>query len=319
MSPVFRLYRAAQYGRVFRQPGALRILSRFPKLELSVLEGGRDGKPVVIKGTDVDPTLPHSQFLLRGSNFVRRLTTEAGARFLPLPDGVLLEVDGVKLKLQDWEELLIAAEVFAEGIYNLQFQGDFVLLDVGMNVATTSLFFARQGNCQSVYAFELFPKTVAKAQVNLALNPQWVAKIQVEPSGLAARQYSSELDYFEEYKGSVGINGIPVYVTADPSSLRHEKVRVNFLAAADALTSIHAKHPGTPLVCKMDCEGAEYEILEDLASKKLLGLVRHFMIEWHSKGAAPLERLLVENGFSVLAFSPRSSSYGMIYAWQSSP
>jgi FkbM family methyltransferase len=315
MAPVFRLYRAAQYLKITRHPGPLRILSKFPKLDLSVLEARGDGR-VVIKGTDIDPTSTHCQFMLRGSDCVRRLMEEANATLKCLPDGVMMEAGGVRLKLETWEELFIATEIFAEGIYNLQFPDEFVLIDIGLNVGTASLFFAAKPSCQAIYAFEPFPRTIEKARVNFSLNPPLAKKITAVCEGVAARNFSAELDYFEEYKGSVGINGLPDYVTDNPASLKREKVGVQFTACAEVFAETVRNHPNTNLVCKIDCEGAEYEIVDNLAVNGLLTAVDYFMIEWHRNGAAPLEQSLAQSGFTLLSLSPRTSTFGMLYAWR---
>jgi FkbM family methyltransferase len=315
LTSAFRLYRAAQYTKVVKRPSALWVLSQFPKLDCSVFQAGSDGAKVLIKGSDIDPTLSRHQFLLRGSDLVRRLVTEANASFKSLPDGVLLDTGEVKLKLQTWEELFIAAEVFAGGIYNLKLGLPFVLIDVGMNVGTTALFFARLPDCQAVYGFEPFPKTVEKARANLALNPAYAPKVQLTPRGLAARSFSTELDYFEEYKGSVGMNGLPNYITTRPESLHKERAQVSFLACSEVIRDIVEKHKQVKIVCKLDCEGAEYEIIESLEKTRVLPRVDYLMIEWHRRGAAALEQSLARQGFSLVSFSPNTPSHNMLYAW----
>lgn len=302
--------------KLSKRLSALRVLSRFPKLDTSLLEPGQDRSRIFIKGTEVEATAKHCQFLLRGTDQVRRLVREAKASLKPMTDGVLLEVGAVKLKLQCWEELFIATEIFAEGVYNLLLQCPFALMDIGMNVGTTSLFFAGKTGCQAIYAFEPFPKTIEKARVNLSLNPGLAEKIHVTAKGVAARQFSTELDYVEEYKGSIGLHGLPGHLRTNAAALRHEKVRVDFVSCTDAFAEFVRHHPSTTLVCKMDCEGAEYEILETLARARLLSRIGYFMIEWHEQGAAPIESLLAENGFCLLSFSPHAATYGMMYAWQ---
>jgi FkbM family methyltransferase len=259
---------------------------------------------------------PGREFLLRGSEQVVRLLSEVGAGFSALPDGVLLEVNGVKLKLVTWEELFIAAEVFCDGIYNLNINEPFVFIDVGMNVGTTSLFFARQTACRVVHAFELFPKTAARARTNLELNPEITAKIEITTKGLAAKPSSAELDYNEEYKGSIGRDGLPEYARPQSESIRYEKARVEFVSCAEAFANIATRHSDLPLVCKLDCEGAEYEILDALDASGQLRQIECFMIEWHRKGSASIEALLQKNGFAHLSFNPKAPNHGMIYAWK---
>jgi FkbM family methyltransferase len=315
-SAAFRTYRKLQYRALTKNSAALRVLCDYPRLALSAFEASTGGG-IQVRNSDVDPTLESNRFLLRGSDCVERLLNQAEARFSQAQDGVLLETNGVRLKLQDWEELFIASEVFAEGIYNLKRNHSFVLLDVGMNVGTTSLFFARQPACEQVYSFELFPQTAAKARENLSLNPSLAPKINVSVKGLAARAYKADLDYVPEYKGSVGMHGLPAYVSGE--GLKHERVEVEFLDCAQVVQTISSAHPHTDLVCKLDCEGAEYEILTALSAQGLISRFSAFLVEWHVKGAAPIEQILLSHGFEVLSFAPAAPTHSMLYAWGRDP
>ena len=55
---------------------------------------------------------------------------------------------------------------------------------------------------------------------------------------------------------------------------------------------------------KMDCEGAEYKIVERLRDCNLLYELSFLMVEWHNtvEGAdsSDLTRILMENGFGVV-------------------
>ena len=65
----------------------------------------------------------------------------------------------------------------------------------------------------------------------------------------------------------------------------------------------------------MDCEGAEYEVLEDLSATGTLKNVDLIMIEWHDKGAQIIEELLINSGFNFFARDLGSIS-GLIYAYK---
>ncbi len=310
-SAILRTYRWLKYRKLTKNPSVLRVMSEFHRVNLAAFEASASGG-IVIKGSKVDPCARDRRFLLGGSDSVDRLLAWAQARFSNLPDGVLLEVGGVSLKLQSNEELLIASEVFAERIYNLKRNIPFVLIDVGMNVATTSLFFAAQASCIRVHGFELFPRTAEKARENIALNPALAPKITTTEKGWAARSFKSELEYVPEFKGSLGIHGLASYLQ-DSGALKRERVAVELLDCAEALVAIMAEHPEAELVCKLDCEGSEYEIVEALNARGLLARISAFMIEWHVKGAAPLEHVLLANGFELLSFSPGGPTHSMLY------
>ena len=51
----------------------------------------------------------------------------------------------------------------------------------------------------------------------------------------------------------------------------------------------------------MDCEGAEYEIFENLSESNLLGKIDVLIIEWHDKGAKSIENTLLKFGFNVFS------------------
>jgi hypothetical protein len=82
---------------------------------------------------------------------------------------------------------------------------------------------------------------------------------------------------------------------------------------------IFSKHPSEELFLKLDCEGAEYEILQKLHESGLLPKIKVVIIEWHFKGYESLEKLLGANGFTSVVFprpTPTISDMGMIYAFK---
>ena len=77
---------------------------------------------------------------------------------------------------------------------------------------------------------------------------------------------------------------------------------------------------GLEIVVKMDCEGSEFPIFEDLEVRGLIGKIRIFMIEWHKwwshdKTGFDLVRPLLANGFDILDQTNVANPHaGMIYA-----
>ena len=66
---------------------------------------------------------------------------------------------------------------------------------------------------------------------------------------------------------------------------------------------------------KMDCEGAEYEIINNLSESGLLKYVCVLMAEWHDAGSDPLTQVLLRNGFVVIESRESSDKRaGMICA-----
>jgi hypothetical protein len=69
-------------------------------------------------------------------------------------------------------------------------------------------------------------------------------------------------------------------------------------------------------IAKIDCEGAEYEILDALKEADLLSYFDVFMIEWHLLGASDLIHTLSENGFVIFSPQPTQTKVGMVYAFK---
>jgi hypothetical protein len=71
-------------------------------------------------------------------------------------------------------------------------------------------------------------------------------------------------------------------------------------------------------VAKIDCEGAEYEIIDSLYHSGKLNAIEAIMMEWHRDGPDHLLRVLTNAGFTVLSCSTSDvARQGMIYALRS--
>ena len=73
--------------------------------------------------------------------FIKNLKEKKNAKFYFNHD-FKVEIDNFQFFINSWEEMLILNEIFIEGIYNISFNEDFTLFDIGLNVGFTSLFFA---------------------------------------------------------------------------------------------------------------------------------------------------------------------------------
>jgi hypothetical protein len=115
--------------------------------------------------------------------------------------------------------------------------------------------------------------------------------------------------------GRMGLFGIPADVSAS-SDRRTERVTVkDVVSVFDQATTAH---PNRAVYVKVDCEGAEYEILTRLHESNRLKDVQVLAIEWHRKAAdhdpVRLEAMLGEAGFKVICNGAQSADAGMIYA-----
>jgi FkbM family methyltransferase len=227
---------------------------------------------------------------------------------------VIVHVSGLNFNASAWEELYILNEVFVDGVYNYHCGCDYILIDIGMNVATTSLFFASKSNCLEVFAFEPFKDTISCAEKNIQLNPLCADKIRISNVALGFPARTIDVDYAPKYKGSVGIRGTGSHINDKglmvPTKMVVEDVAAHFSAILNSKS--------VDVLVKMDCEGAEYEIMARLQDTGLLidTKIKCFMIEWHYDGPTGLVDILIRNGFQVISLKPTDDTIGMLYAFR---
>lgn len=263
------------------------------------------------------------EFILGGYHDAASLAA-AGARFSPDSEGdredgrgpedgrgqVRVEVGGLRFIVQTAEELYILNEIFVNGIYNLRTAEQVVVWDIGMNVGIASLYFASRPEVAHVVAYEPFAPTYRQALKNIGLNTGAGRKITPFNVGIGDSERSVRVAYRYDIKGSVGINGLPADAGEDGAA----QERLDMRPAAAVLEELAAAHPGLGIIAKVDCEGAEYEIIRSLADADSLTRIQAFLIEWHTHGPGEIVGLLADAGFTTLSLLPQSAGTGMIYA-----
>ena len=239
-----------------------------------------------------------------------------GARFFSsFEDGqeqVRVEVGGLIFIVETAEEIYILREIFVDGVYNFVAAEQVVVWDIGMNVGLASLYFAARPEVIRVVSYEPFAPTYRQAQKNISLNPEAARKITAVNMGVGDSERTLRVDYQYEIKGSIGIHGLPA--SAPRHGLMQEQLTLR--PAAEIVDDLTAAYPNRDILAKIDCEGAEYEILRSLAAAQKLTHIRAYLIEWHVQGPDEILSLLNDAGFTTLSLLPHSSGTGMIYAVQ---
>jgi len=225
---------------------------------------------------------------------------------------LIVSYESINFNIENVEEINILHEIYLGGDYNLITNKEFVFLDIGMNVGFTSLYFANNKNCIQVHGFEPFPDTASKCNNNLLNNPLLAKKISLNNFGLSNFSGEVEVDYIPSVRGSIGINN-PEWVNNLPSSLKQKKkIQIKSASVLKNYLSLDTKE----VVCKIDCEGSEYEIIDKLIECNIIKDIGTFLIEWHYKGPDYISSKLSQEGFSVLSLRPKSPNIGMIYAFR---
>jgi len=273
---------------------------------------------VYLSDFDVHVGTEHD-FFVRGRHDARALK-RAGAHYSRDEDGRLLcEVEGITIVLRTIQDMWILNDVIVKGQYDVALAEPAVIWDIGMNVGIASLCFAARG-AAAVVGYEPIAPTFTRALENLALNPSLVGLITPINVGVGGSCRTEMVDYCDELHASVGLAG----AVGDPS-LRHDVlklpaeavIRKESLHMEDApsiLGAIRSSHPGLPVIAKVDCEGAEYEIIEALRRSGDLQTLHALIIEWHNRGPEPLRRCLIDAGFTVLTPDREGDTWGRLYA-----
>ncbi|KQB44215.1 Methyltransferase, FkbM family [Flavobacterium daejeonense] len=234
---------------------------------------------------------------------------------------LIVEEDGVPFKVSfeelffyvnTREEAFILKELLKDNDYDFTISDDVVVVDIGMNVGFTSLFFSKKENVKKIYSFEPVLETYEFALKNLELNSKIANKISAYNFGIGGNNYETEFIFSTEYKGSVGVRGLKSW------NIRIAKdrtiVKVQIKDASEVLTPIFDNHKEVFFVCKLDCEGAEYEILENIEKTGVIKKVNLLIIEYHDKGFITLRDILSRNGFVVI-IKKTANHLGIIYAF----
>ncbi|RWZ88328.1 MAG: FkbM family methyltransferase [Hydrotalea sp. AMD] len=272
-------------------------------------------KQLYLKRLKVSVHKDKNLFVLNGYNLIINLIEKCNAQIISSDDGLLIKIDNLKFNINYWDELNILKEVFVDGIYNYVINENMSLIDIGMNVAITSLFFAKNDKIEKIYAFEPFPKTFNYAIKNIELNNHLAHKIIPRNYGLDKENQFLDVKYIVENKGSVGVKGIPKDLLATyKSNIQIERIELR--SGLNEIKTILNENPYSNFIAKIDCEGSEYVIIDELHEKKVLRRIKVFIIEWHEKGPSQIIKTLNVNGFDVFSFGDCNKDVGMIYAFR---
>lgn len=299
--------------RIRRNPRLLKALGRNWELAASRLkdryptevEFGRDGIHFPRSGLRLVKNEEH--FIFRGMPYLQKIQSNVEDFFVEsTPDKrLLLRVDGVNFIIESKTDLFIISEIFADRVYDFSSRETSVVFDIGMNVGIASLFFARQSSVQKVIGFEPVDETVEQACKNFNLNPELRPKIEFHNVGLSRYEETKEFRYDPTDKGSFGYVGNERLT----NSTRTKKVK---LAAVG--TILRERYESVTCGCrvmKMDCEGAEIEIIPELIRCDIKPEI--LMLEWHLGSGFEIACKLGHWGYKVFN-RPFGRTSGIIYA-----
>jgi FkbM family methyltransferase len=191
--------------------------------------------------------------------------------------------------------------IFYEKDYDFLPAKDRVVIDIGANIADSSIYFA-MGGAKKVIALEPFPKNFEIAQKNITLNG-FTDKIELLNAGCCGGQ-SKDMILDASAKG-VGCQSMQ-------SSLGSN---IHFYTLRELIDKYNID---SHAVLKLDCEGCEYDIILS-NDRTTLDKFSHIQIEYHH-GFRDLKKHLIGASFAVSQTNPKYENgmeIGWIYATKS--
>ncbi|MDX6689288.1 MAG: hypothetical protein QOG15_745 [Solirubrobacteraceae bacterium] len=180
------------------------------------------------------------------------------------------------------------------------------VVDIGANIGVFSVWAARRLGAFRIVALEPSPVMAKELLLNLARNRiQGACVLQVAVGG-------GRRDAVLYRRGAEVMNTLFQGDRYGSAFTAGHTVRVITLDDVFELYDIDCCD-----LLKLDCEGAEYEILYG-CSARTLGRIRHLVLEYHegldAGGPDELESFLRERGFAVTRFAPLDIEGGHMHA-----
>lgn len=158
-------------------------------------------------------------------------------------------------------------EIFARQHYYFRPENDTpAILDCGANIGMASLYFKWLYPKARVQSFEPDPATFQLLKQNIARN-----KLDVETHNFALWNENAEVDFFIDTR-----NPGTLLMSTDASRLNSQPIKVPARRLSDFIQ-------GTVDFVKLDIEGAEHRVLNDLVQSGKIQAIRQMVVEYHHR------------------------------------
>lgn len=186
-----------------------------------------------------------------------------------IDENILIGNENLKMLVQP-EFPWIVGEIFGEEVYkfhnkNFDINKKYTVFDIGANHGYASLYFAQKSWCKDVYAFELIPQNIDFAKKSINLNNEQIKnKIKFYEYGLGNADKNFMAQYLKNRDAISSMNTEFIENYAPEEKENIEMVNCNIKQSSRILKEIIDKNNIENIIFKIDVEGAEYEIMQDL-------------------------------------------------------
>lgn len=204
---------------------------------------------------------------------------------------VLKNQNNIKLKCRVKEgfDLGHVLEIFETNTY-LQNLKDFIVIDIGASTADSSVYFAMKG-AKKVYGVEPMKESFDIATYNVNIN-NLESKVHLINAALSNKTGKVELTVSSQNPNANSLNPTE---TVKTSGIIYDSIRV---VETISLREIYSQFNLTRIdLLKMDCEGCEYEVLQNI-EQEILSSIDNIVLEFHD-GIKFLPDFLEKNRYNV--------------------
>jgi FkbM family methyltransferase len=226
---------------------------------------------------------------------------------------VRLRRRGLKFRVRGAMDVWSIKETFLDHFYEkygFTIQPNWKIIDIGAGIGDYTLHTAMAQQNSKVFSFEPYPESFVLMQENLRLNA--ITNVQVFDEAIGAASGELILDL-------TGGEPLQFQSHLKKSANVKKSLSISSLSLVDALTRLGLESCD---LLKLDCEGAEYEILFG-TPPPVLEHIRRIVMEYHDNliqyNHTDLTRFLIEQGFQVETFpNPVHSHLGYLRAMRKS-
>lgn len=205
------------------------------------------------------------------------------------------------------EELkVLDKEIFSDGIYEIELVKDSpLIIDVGSHIGLSILYFKKKFPKSKIIAFEPNPNVFPLLEENIIQNG--LIGVVVHDVGLGLKEGKRLLYIDSSDSNAFSTSSFHPNAWNGKQKTLPIKVRVKKLS----------KYLNTKCdLLKMDVEGAELEILQELVESRKIEFIQNLVFEYHPINKNRLKKimkLLVENHFELEIKEDKNGDEGLIF------